>query len=182
MGLFDSISKLFVDPVDTSGATRAVNQSTDSALSRLQPNIDASNASRDRILDLLLNPNSFQGTPAFQFALDQGVQARDRSAAARGQLGSGNQLKELTTFGQGLANQERGNEINRFLSFLGQTNPANQSAASIDLGKGENLAGISLGAENARVNTSGSLLNAALGVGGSVLGSNNNLTRGLGLF
>lgn len=170
MGLFDSISKILVDPVDTSGATRAVNKSTDSALSRLQPNIDASNVTRERILQLLNDPGAFEGSPGFNFALDQGVQARDRSAAARGQLGSGNQLKELTAFGQGLANQERGNEINRFLAFLGQTNPANQSAASIDLGKGENLAGISLGAENARVNSASSLLGGVLGLGGVALG------------
>lgn len=170
MGLFDKISKLFVDPVDTSGAVNAVNTSTTSALGRIQPNIDASNVTRDRILQLLTDPGSFEGSPGFNFALDQGVQARDRSASARGQLGSGNQLKELTAFGQGLANQERGNEINRFLAFLGQTNPANTQAADIDLNQGKNLAGISLGAENARVNSASSLLGGVLGLGGAALG------------
>ena len=170
MGLFDSISSLFVSPVDTSGATRSLNRASQSALDRLQPNIDASNVTRDRLLALLNDPGSFEGTPAFDFALDQGVQARDRSAAARGQLLSGNQQKELTAFGQGLANQERGNEINRFLSFLSQTNPANTAAADIDLNKGKNLASIQLGAENARVNSASSLLGGVLGLGGAALG------------
>lgn len=52
---------------------------------------------------------AFQEGPGYQFQMNQGVQARDRSAAARGGLMSGGQLKALTEFGQGLANQEYGN-------------------------------------------------------------------------
>ncbi len=52
---------------------------------------------------------AFQEGPGYQFQMNQGIQARDRSAAARGGLMSGGQLKALTEFGQGLANQEYGN-------------------------------------------------------------------------
>ena len=66
---------------------------------------------------------SFQQSPGYQFAFDQGVQAIDRGASARGLLGSGARLKELTRYGQGVANQEYGNYQNRLaaLSGIGQT-------------------------------------------------------------
>ena len=92
MGLLDSISEFLIDPVDTSGATSAVNQGADSALGRLQGNISASDDVRNRLLQLFQDPGSFSLTPGSQFAFDQGISALDRSAAARGQLGSGNQL------------------------------------------------------------------------------------------
>ena len=70
-----------------------------------------------------------------------------------------------------MASQDRRNEINSLLGFLSQTNPANQSAASIDVGRGDNLASIGLGAENARVAGSNSLLKGAFTLGGAALGS-----------
>jgi len=172
MGLFDKISKLFVKPVSTRGATTAVNQGANQALSRFDGNIDASDEVRNMLLQMFRDPESFEGTPAFNFALGQGIRARDRSAAARGQLGSGNHQRELTLFGQQLANQDRRNEINSLASFFGQTNPSNFAAADIDINRGKNLAGISLGKENARVAGSNSLLSGTFGL----------LGRGLGRF
>ena len=46
-----------------------------------------------------------QKLPGYQFQLDQGTQALDRSAAARGGLFSGRAAKELQQFGQGLGDQ-----------------------------------------------------------------------------
>lgn len=45
-------------------------------------------------------------TPGYQFGLDQGVQALDRSAASRGLLLSGAQLQDTQKFGQGYAMQQ----------------------------------------------------------------------------
>ncbi|MCP5086489.1 MAG: hypothetical protein GY952_06780 [Rhodobacteraceae bacterium] len=171
MGLFDSIAKLFIDPVDTSGAESAAKQGTERARGLLQPGISANETAIARVMALLQDPGSFQGTPAFDFALDQGVAARDKSAAARGTLGSGGFQKELTAFGQGLANQERGNEIARFLAFINQTGPNVRQGAANELGLGKDLAGISLGAENARVGTSSSLLKGSLGLAGAAFGA-----------
>lgn len=69
-----------------------------------------------------LGPN-FQASPGYQFALDQGLRAIQRSAAGRGMLDSGQTLKALMQYGQGLANQEYGNYLNRLaaLSGIGQT-------------------------------------------------------------
>lgn len=49
------------------------------------------------------DPNQISGDPSFQFQMDQGRQALERSAAARGTLMTGGTLKELARFGQGLA-------------------------------------------------------------------------------
>lgn len=87
-----------------------------------------------------LNAGDFSGfidSPDYQFALQQGTQALDRSAASRGNLFSGGQQADLMKFGQGLATQNYGNYYNRLASMagVGQTAATNlgqfgQSAAS----------------------------------------------------
>jgi hypothetical protein len=63
----------------------------------------------------------YQADPGYAFRLQQGQQAIERSAAARGGLGSGRMAKDLTDYAQGAASQEYGNAYNRY-----QTNRANQ--------------------------------------------------------
>ena len=71
--------------------------------------------------------NFFQ-SPDYQFALQQGTQALNNSSAAKGMLQSGNYLKDLTSFGQGLATQNFGNYVNQLmqLSSLGQNAASGQ--------------------------------------------------------
>lgn len=73
----------------------------------------------------LLQP--LEATPQFNFALEQGVNALDQSAAARGKLLSGQQVKAVQGFGTGLANQLSGERLNRLasLSGVGQTATTN---------------------------------------------------------
>ncbi len=68
-------------------------------------------------------------SPNFQFQLGQGVNALDRSAAARGGLLSGNQLKGVTEFGQGLASNAFSSRFNQLsqLAGLGQASAAGQA-------------------------------------------------------
>lgn len=58
--------------------------------------------------------DDYQQDPGYQFRLDQGQQALERSAAARGGLLSGGALKDTTAYAQGMASQEYGNAYNRF--------------------------------------------------------------------
>lgn len=51
--------------------------------------------------------------PAYQWRYQQGINALDKSAAAKGMLLSGGQLKGLEKFGQGVASQEYENAFNR---------------------------------------------------------------------
>ena len=59
-----------------------------------------------KLADLLKNPGEMTSSPMYQFAMDQGMDAVNRTAAAKGLLGSGNRLADLTKFGQGLASQQ----------------------------------------------------------------------------
>ena len=60
---------------------------------------------------------ALRNTPGYQFAQGQGVQALDRSAASRGTLLSGGQLKDVTSYGQGLADQLFQNTLGNYNSF-----------------------------------------------------------------
>jgi hypothetical protein len=61
-----------------------------------------------------ITPQEFEADPGYEFRRNEGIRAMDASAAQRGQLLSGNQLKELQQYGQGLAAQEYQNWFNRF--------------------------------------------------------------------
>ena len=67
--------------------------------------VNMSNEYETRLRQLLENPDSIQDTGAYKFQFNQGQQAIERSAAARGMTGSGNVLAELSKYGQGMASQ-----------------------------------------------------------------------------
>lgn len=81
--------------------------------------------------------------PGYQFRLQQGQQALERSAAARGGLFSGRAAKDLVAYGQGMGSQEFTNRWNRLagLSGAGQTATNAQQNASQAYGQaaGENI-------------------------------------------
>lgn len=72
----------------------------------------------NRLNDLISNPNSFSGTPGFQFALDQGLQATQRGMSS--QRGSGNVLAALMDRGVGMANQDYTNYAKLLGGLTGQ--------------------------------------------------------------
>ncbi len=83
--------------------------------------IDISPEERARLQDL------FTESPGYQFRFDEGVKALERGASARGDLLGGRQLKDLTRFGQGVANQEYGGFLDRLGSLAGYGQAATQS-------------------------------------------------------
>lgn len=103
----------------------------------------------------------FVADPGYQFSLEQGQKALERSAAAKGGLLSGAALKAAQTYGQGTAAQEYNDVYNRYntsqtniynrlagLSGTGQT-AANQ-LASTGTQVGSNIASNITGAGNAQ--------------------------------
>lgn len=80
---------------------------------------------------------SFQESPGYQFAFGEGVRALEGSAAAGGNVRSGATQKALTTYGQGMANQEYGNWLSRLgsLAGMGQAAAGNQAAAGANFGQ-----------------------------------------------
>jgi hypothetical protein len=58
-----------------------------------------------------------QQYPGYQFAIQQGQQSLDRSAASRGLVLSGGQLKDSQAYGQGMANQLYGTYLNQLTGY-----------------------------------------------------------------
>ena len=56
---------------------------------------------------------AFNAGPGYSFAMDQGMEALNRRRAAGGMLNSGNADADAMTFGQGLANQNYGQWLDR---------------------------------------------------------------------
>lgn len=57
----------------------------------------------------------YEEDPGYRFRLEQGQKALERSGALRGMLNSGQTLKALTGYAQGMASQEYQNAFERFL-------------------------------------------------------------------
>ncbi len=70
--------------------------------------------------------SAFYKSPGYQFRLDEGTRAVERSAAAKGKLMSGGLLRSLTEYGQGLASSEFNSYANRLASMAGIGQTATQ--------------------------------------------------------
>lgn len=85
----------------------------------------------------------FETTPGYQFRMDEGIKALDRTAASRGLLRSGAQQKAITDFGQNIASEEYGNYMGNLLAVSGMGNQAassgNNTAASLTQGAGNSI-------------------------------------------
>lgn len=106
----------------------------------------------------------FEKDPGYQFRLDQGEQAINRNALARGRYNSGSTLKALQGFNSDLASQEYSNAFNRF--GQNQSNKYNRLAALSGVGQ----------TTTQQVNADRSSLGGALG--GNILGAGNAAAAG----
>lgn len=66
--------------------------------------------------------------PGYQFRLQQGQEALERSGAARGVTNTGGTLKDILDYGQRAASQEYGNVYNRMAGTYGMNEAARQAA------------------------------------------------------
>lgn len=115
---------------------------------------------------------ALQNYPGYQWAFGQGQQAVDRSGAARGMLLSGGQLKDLTSYGQGMADQLMNQYFGQLMgvatmgenaaAMTGQqgTAAANAAGASQIAAGNANAAGL-MGATNAIFGPQGAFNSAA---------------------
>jgi hypothetical protein len=102
-----------------------------------------------------------QNDPGFQFRLQQGQQALERSAAARGGLLTGGAGKDLANYEQGLASQEYQGTYNRAL----QTYNTNQNTFYQNQ---NNLYNRLMGISGAGQNAAGQLTNANTASAGQI--------------
>ena len=154
------------------GALRALGGSSDIASGYQQPFYDTGMDSLSQLADILgINgPEAaaaarerFQTSPGYQFQLDEGVRAIDRSAAARGGLYSGQTGRDLMTFGTGLANQEFNNYLSRLAELAGSGQGAAGTLSQIASGFGSNAANTLLGTAANKANTRTGGMNAITG-------------------
>jgi hypothetical protein len=132
--------------------------------------------------------DKFQADPGYGFRFKEGLRALENRAAARGNLLSGNQMRELVNFGQNLASQEYGNAFNRYqaefasrlnpyqaLAGVGQTSANTLTNAAGDLGRsiGSNIVAGGV----ARASGNMGMANALSSGLGQYLAYNQNLTR-----
>lgn len=98
--------------------------------------------------------------PGYQAELQQGVGALDKSASAKGYLGSGRQLKELMSFGQNTLSTFYGNELSRLAGLAGAGQQAATTQAGLSANQGNNLASLYSSIGDVKANASLSAGNA----------------------
>jgi len=83
-----------------------------------------------------VNDGGYSASPGFKFQLDQGTQAAERSAAARGILQSGGTQKAIARYATGLA----ANDYDQYASRLAQLAGVGQSSVNAVSAAGQNAA------------------------------------------
>lgn len=123
------------DQGDSAFSNQANNQATNSGLNATyaaglaDPFASQRGQYQTQLNTLTQNPGSFASSPYYQFAYDQGLNAVNRTAAAAGNLNSGNRLAALTKYGQGMAGQGYFQQAN-LLSNLAGVNAGSPAAAA----------------------------------------------------
>lgn len=119
----------------------------------------------------------FQGDPGYAFRLQQGQNALDNSAAARGGVLSGAQLKASSQYNQSFASNEYGNAYNRFNTD--QSRQFNQLASVAGTGQVANGTVATAG-----MNSANQISNNQTGAGNAqasgYIGQSNALSSGIG--
>lgn len=114
----------------------------------------------------VMRPQEWVKDPGYTFLYQQGLDAVGRGASARGKLDSGEYLKDLTKYGQGMASTGYENYLSRLerlmnrysgTSGIGQT--ATSNTAYLAQGAGQAQAAGRIGEANARTGLYGNLSN-----------------------
>jgi hypothetical protein len=111
----------------------------------------------------------FTTSPGYQFRMNEGVKALDRSAAARGRLQSGAQLKGVQDYAQGLASQEYGNYTNRLAASAGIGQTATQNTAQLGANAATNMGNTIMAGGTARASGYAGQANAVTDTTNSLL-------------
>ena len=153
-------------------------QTLQGASDQFNPYYNTGVAALGRANDVLAGDVSqFRTDPGYQFALTEGQKAVENSGAARGTVLSGKQLKALTQYGQGVADQQYNNFIDRNLGVA----TLGFNAANSQLGAASGIANAQQGAADGRAsgllaeaNIINGLANAGLetGITGATTGFN----------
>lgn len=174
-------------------AAQNQNDMYNQTVAREQPFVDSGTQANQKLSDLLglssnttadgygslakpFDASTFTADPGYQFSLDQGRQALERSAAAGSGVLSGAAAKAIQTYGQGTAAQEYGTVVDRYNT--NQTNLYNRLNGIST--QGQNAAG-QLGTQgfNTATQVGNDLTSGAAATSAGQVASANSLTSGL---
>lgn len=117
----------------------------------------------------------FKADPGYGFRLSEGQKALERGTAARGGLGGGRYLKDITRFGQDMGSQEYGNAFNRFQA--NRSNKLNPLQAFVGQGQSATNA-IGNAAGQYGMNAGNNMTSAGAAQAAGIMGRANALTGG----
>lgn len=119
-----------------------------------------------QIQGLLQDPSTITNDPGYQFQFDEGMNALENSASARGSQFSGQQAKALQQYGQNFAGTKMNETYNRLagLAGVGQQATGGTATAGMNYGNqaGQNMLGVGnaqAAAQIARGSAYGNMLN-----------------------
>jgi len=120
----------------------------------------------------------FRTSPGYRFRLQEGIDSLDSSAASRGMLLSGNQLKEVNNYAQGQASQEYGNYYNRLAALAGAGQTSTGQAVQTGQAVANNIGSAAIGGGRDRASAyqnqgenSANLYNSLGGIATDFIGS-----------
>lgn len=112
--------------------------------------------------------------PGYRFRMDEGMKAIERSAAARGVLGSGGTLRGATRFAQDYASNEYQRVFDRISSIAGRGQSAASQGSNIIVGTGQGVGSALINAGEARASgyvAQGNAWTNAINQGAALYGS-----------
>jgi hypothetical protein len=124
--------------------------------------------------------SAFQTGPGYEFQMNQGLDALDRRAAARGQLNSGNTSIDTLNYSQGLANQEWGGYLDRLQGFDSQQNANYLTGLGGKAGSLGSLADLAGQTTDRRLGLGASVLGARMGANNQYASGANQQAQGFG--
>lgn len=154
------------------GTQTTATSSTPAVAAATDPNSDPAYGSLAKSFTLA----DYQADPGYAFRMSEGQKALERSQAARGNIMSGQAMKDITRFGQDTASQEYGNAYNRYNT--NQTNLYNRLAGISGTGQTSANTLANTGASMAN-NISNTLESAGAAQAAGIVGQGNAWTTGL---
>lgn len=152
----------------SAAATEEQRRQYDTSRADQMPFLQTGYAANDRINALLGGDTSaFRADPGYQWQFNEGQRGVERSAAARGGAASGNALRALTQYGQGMADQSYGNYWNRLAGVAGFGQNTAQGLGALGANSANNIGNLMQSGGDARAS-------GVLGAANSVTGALNS--------
>lgn len=130
----------------TDKAIAQQNLNYDRTATNLNPYINAGNSALTQLGALNSGDySSFHQSPDYQFSLDQGMKALDRSAAARGSLYSGGHSADVLNYATGLADQNYNSYYGKLQQLAGMGSGAAANLGSIGANQSANIGSLLTG-------------------------------------